>query len=60
MWARSDGSLPASIDRNYPVFGPGATTANVNAPPALSTRACIGSRARARVGLQRAIITACN
>jgi len=22
--------LPASIDRNYPVFGPGATTANVN------------------------------
>ena len=23
--------LPASIDRNYPVFGPGATTANVNA-----------------------------
>jgi Carboxypeptidase regulatory-like domain len=24
-------SLPASIDRNYPVFGPGATTANVNA-----------------------------
>jgi hypothetical protein len=24
-------NLPASIDRNYPVFGPGATTANVNA-----------------------------
>jgi hypothetical protein len=24
-------SLPASIDRNYPVYGPGATTANVNA-----------------------------
>ncbi len=24
-------SLPASIDRNYPVFGPGASTANVNA-----------------------------
>ncbi len=23
--------LPASVDRNYPVFGPGATTANVNA-----------------------------
>jgi hypothetical protein len=23
--------LPASLDRNYPVFGPGATTANVNA-----------------------------
>jgi TonB dependent receptor len=23
-------NLPASIDRNYPVFGPGATTANVN------------------------------
>ncbi len=23
--------LPASIDRNYPVFGPGATVANVNA-----------------------------
>jgi hypothetical protein len=23
--------LPASIDRNYPVFGPGATTTNVNA-----------------------------
>jgi hypothetical protein len=23
--------LPASIDRNYPVYGPGATTANVNA-----------------------------
>ena len=23
--------MPASIDRNYPVFGPGATTANVNA-----------------------------
>jgi hypothetical protein len=23
--------LPASIDQNYPVFGPGATTANVNA-----------------------------
>jgi hypothetical protein len=23
--------LPGSIDRNYPVFGPGATTANVNA-----------------------------
>ena len=23
-------SLPASIDRNYPVFGPNATTANVN------------------------------
>ncbi|MGH9895029.1 MAG: TonB-dependent receptor domain-containing protein, partial [bacterium] len=22
--------LPASLDRNYPVFGPGATTANVN------------------------------
>jgi hypothetical protein len=22
--------LPASVDRNYPVFGPGATTANVN------------------------------
>jgi hypothetical protein len=24
-------NLPASIDRNYPVYGPGATTANVNA-----------------------------
>ena len=24
-------NLPASIDQNYPVFGPGATTANVNA-----------------------------
>ena len=24
-------NLPASIDRNYPVFGPGATAANVNA-----------------------------
>ena len=24
-------SLPASLDRNYPKFGPGATTANVNA-----------------------------
>jgi len=24
-------NLPASVDRNYPVFGPGATTANVNA-----------------------------
>jgi hypothetical protein len=24
-------NLPASIDRNYPVFGPGATTTNVNA-----------------------------
>ncbi len=23
-------NLPASIDKNYPVFGPGATTANVN------------------------------
>lgn len=23
-------NLPASIDRNYPVYGPGATTANVN------------------------------
>ncbi|HYN01880.1 MAG TPA: carboxypeptidase regulatory-like domain-containing protein [Vicinamibacteria bacterium] len=23
--------LPASVDRNYPVYGPGATTANVNA-----------------------------
>lgn len=23
--------MPASVDRNYPVFGPGATTANVNA-----------------------------
>jgi hypothetical protein len=23
--------LPASLDRNYPVYGPGATTANVNA-----------------------------
>lgn len=23
-------NLPASLDRNYPVFGPGATTANVN------------------------------
>jgi len=24
-------NLPASVDRNYPVFGPGATAANVNA-----------------------------
>ena len=24
-------NLPASVDKNYPVFGPGATTANVNA-----------------------------
>jgi hypothetical protein len=24
-------NLPASIDRNYPIYGPGATTANVNA-----------------------------
>jgi hypothetical protein len=24
-------NMPASVDRNYPIFGPGATTANVNA-----------------------------
>ena len=40
--------LPGSIDRNYPVFGPGATTANVNARrPFLTMR----ERRRAMVGL---------
>ena len=51
-------NLPASIDRNYPVFGPARR-------PPTSTRAgpyqpgVIGAGARARVDLQRATTTAC-
>ncbi len=44
--------LPASIDRNYPVFGPGATTANVNARRPYQP-GVIGTGARARIDLQQ-------
>ena len=57
--ARSDGTCPASIDRNYPVFGPGATAANVNSRrPYHAGRDRLG--ARARVDLQRATTTGCS
>ena len=52
-------NLPASIDRNYPVFGPGATAANVNSRRPVPARHARRG-ARARIDLHTATTTRCS